>query len=144
MGSVTCRKTCRVEMNSDDPYLDVLQNLESIVVATYRENAEMTDYAPMRVYEALIEKYSAEKLNRPAKSHDLSLLEKVLYQRVYGMCEWRMGRDGELKEQLGTENISAIDLEVMIICLKKLLKSLNKWTKRNGRRGYIDFISQFC
>ena len=131
-------------MNSDDPYLDVLQNLESTVVGTYRENSEMTDYAPMRVYEALIEKYSAEKMHRPAKPHDLSLLEKVLYERVHGMCEWRMGRDGELKEQLGTENTPAIDLEVMIICLKKLSKSLNKWTKRNGRRGYIDFISQFC
>lgn len=131
-------------MNSDDPYLDVLQNLESTVVATYQEKVEMTDYAPMRVYEALIEKYSAEKLNRPSKSHDLSLLEKELYERVHGMCEWRMGRDSELKEQLGSDHISLIDLDIMINCLKKLLKSLHKWNKRYGRKGYLDFISQFC
>jgi len=48
-------------------YLDVLQNIEFGIVATYRAHGEISDYDVMRTLEALIDRYTAEKIGRPPR-----------------------------------------------------------------------------
>jgi hypothetical protein len=58
------------------------------------------------------------------------------------MCEWRLGR-------LQPDNAEAADLgpapepikvDEIVLCLKKILKSVNRWNKTGGQRGYLTFI----
>jgi hypothetical protein len=131
----------RPAMRVEEQYLDVLQNIEFAIVRTYREHPEMTDYEVMHVLEALLDRYKAETLGRPLHEQMLSQLEAVLYGAVHEMCEWRLGR-GERAEQDGPAP-EPISVEAMILCLKKILSSVTKSNKTDGRRGYLTFIVQY-
>jgi hypothetical protein len=128
----------------EDNYPDVLQNIEFAVVSTYRLHREMSDYDIIRVLEALIDSYTAEKIGRPERNARLSELEKVLAGRVREMCEWRLGRgkpDGlpEASEMALEPNT----VDEIILCLKRILKSANRWNKQGGRQGYLNFVVQY-
>jgi hypothetical protein len=129
----------------DDQYLDVLQNIESGIVATYRAQTEMSDYAVMRMLEALTDCYTAEKIGRPPRDFGLSDVERVLLGAVRGICEWRLGRgnvpDGQLSSGDSAPEPKRVD--EIILCLKRVLKSAKRWNKEGGRQGYLNFITQF-
>jgi hypothetical protein len=38
---------------------------------------------------------------------------------------------------------TALDVATMILCLKRLVKSVQKWNKQGGRQGYLDFMSPY-
>lgn len=105
----------------------------------------MSDYAAMRVYEALIDGYSAEAAGREPRKRDLSALEDDLLDAVKRACEWRLG----LADSPGggwdmdIHPSETITPEVLILCLKRLLKSAHTWNKAGGRKGYVSYISQF-
>ncbi len=131
-------------MSIEEQYTDVLQNLELAVAQAYQSHPEMTDYAVLRAYEALVQTYSAEIQGRDPKPVRLSDLETELMQAIKSMCEVRLGRSqlpGADKE--AAVEMPAIDVATLILCLKRLAKSVEKWTKRGGRKGYLDFMSQF-
>jgi hypothetical protein len=128
-------------MKIEDEHPDVLQNIEFAVATMYREHRELTDYNVMRVYEALIKQYSAEAAGRPVHEPKLDKLEANVFAFARDMCEWRLGRaslDG--KEDLDD---ASIDLNTMIRCLRRLLKSVERWNKQGGRQGYLQFMSQY-
>ncbi|RMI28091.1 MAG: hypothetical protein D6681_00025, partial [Calditrichaeota bacterium] len=136
----------------EDKYPDVLQNLEFAIVQFYRERyPELTDYGVMRVLEALIDRYSKEQVHKPPRNFNLSSEEEELYQLLSDISEWRLGRasltvnglEDFPKEALGIGEKTSIPLEDLILCLKRLLKSVHKWNKSGGRRGYLTFISNF-
>ena len=131
-------------MRIEEEHTDVMQNLEFAVAAIYREHPEMTDYAALRAYEALVETYTAERAGRAPRLAALSDLEEDLVARVRGMCEWRLGR-AALGDEEGAEAdaIEPLPLETMILCLKRLVKSVNTWTRRSGRQGYLKFMAPF-
>ena len=132
-------------MKVEEQYPDVLQNIEFGIVMTYRDYPEMSDYDVMRTLEALIDSYVAEKIGRGTRKSPSSDVERVLYKNVHRMCEWRLGRssidDNPLKEKC--LSIEPNTVEEILICLKRILKSVNKWNKRSGRQGYLQFVSQF-
>ena len=130
-------------MSIEEEHLNVLENLESIVARLYRKHPEMTDYTVLRVYEALAAAYTAEALARAAKPADLSRLESELFEYVREVCEWRLGRAGSLGESKVAAGIAPIELTTLIQCLKRLVKSVQRWSKRDGRRGYLDFMTLF-
>ena len=61
------------------------------------------------------------------------------------MCEFRLGRT-ELSTQEGQPvdaDMEPKSLDEIIACLKRVQKSIRRWHKQAGRRGYLDFVSQF-
>ena len=130
----------------EEQYQDVLQNIESAIVASYREHPEeVSDWSVETALDALIRSYGAEQTGRSAPSARLSDAERAIYQRVRAMCEWRLGR-----EQLIAENdkpvILAIEpktLDEILACLKRVRTSVKRWHKSGGRRGYLDFVSKY-
>jgi hypothetical protein len=36
-----------------------------------------------------------------------------------------------------------IKVEEILLCLKRILKSVNRWNKSAGQRGYLTFIVQY-
>jgi hypothetical protein len=128
-----------------DEFLDVLQNIEFGIVAIYREYAEMSDYAVMRMLEALIDRYTAEKIGRPPREFGLSDVERLLLGSVRRTCEWRLGRGGVPGDpaHVGAMAPDPKTVDEIILCLKRVLKSAKRWNKEGGRQGYLDFITQF-
>ena len=130
-------------MRIEEEHLDVLQNIEFAVAILYRRHPEMTDYAVLRTYEALVRVYSAEVTGRAAKLVEPSGLEADLLGDVRSMCEWRLGR-GEMPSARGVfPKCEPLDVPTLVLCLKRLVKSVRKWNKYGGRQGYLSFMTQF-
>jgi hypothetical protein len=130
-------------MRIEEEYQDILQNIEFAVACLYRRNPEMTDYAVQRTYEALVQAYTAEITGRARKPTDPSGLEAELLRDVRSMCEWRLGRREMPVMQGDAPKCKPIDVPTLVLCLKRLVKSVQKWNKRGGRQGYLDFMTQF-
>lgn len=131
-------------MSVEEQYMDVLQNIEFAVTARFRENPELTDYSVQRVYEALIGLYSDEITKRTPRQQNLSETEWLLFKEVKDFCEWRLGRENSIPYGSNIEDLqSTISLPEMITCLKRLVRSLQKWNRLHGRQGYLKYICQF-
>jgi len=131
------------EMRIEEAHQDVLQNLEFVVAKLYRRNPDMTDYPVLRTYEALVQSYSSEVTGRAAKPTENSGLEAELLRDVRAMCEWRLGRAEARATGCDAMECEPIDVPTLVLCLKRLVKSVQKWNKRGGRQGYLSFMTQF-
>jgi len=132
-------------MRVEDQYVDVLQNIEFGIVMTYRSYPEMLDYDVIRMLEALIDKYAAEKIGRQPRGFSLSEVEQALLENVRSMCEWRLGRgtlvdNPEKVKEMAPEPKT---IDEIVLCLKRILKSVKTWNKEGGRQGYLKFVIQY-
>ena len=130
-------------MRIEEQHEDVLQNIEFAVATMYRRHPALTDYAVLRTYEALVQLYSAESTGRQPKPISTNGVEAELLGDVKQMCEWRLGRASLSNADNGSSPEKVIDVSTLVLCLKRLVKSVNKWTKEGGRQGYLQFMSQF-
>src|SRR6185295_15708672 len=108
-------------MNSDDPNLDVLQNIEFAVVQVWNGNPAMTNYAVMRAYDAALGFYGAIAREHAPKRLSLTGLDAKLFGEIQNVCEWRLGRAAGPTGQeapVGT-------VLVLWSCLRKLRKSVD-------------------
>lgn len=133
-------------MRVEEQYMDVLQNIEFGIVQYYHMFPAINDYNVMRALEALIDEYTGEKIGRPPRNFRLSDTESNLVGTIRMVCEWRLGRE-ESEETEDAEQTPAetggIGVDEIILCLKRLLKSVNRWNKEGGTRGYLNFIVQY-
>jgi hypothetical protein len=133
-------------MAIEDDYLDVLQNIEAGILSVYRNNKQMLDYDAETVVNALVRDYQAEqKSGQPVQTALNDDLKRQLYGAVRAMCEWRLGRselvqDGKDVVEIEEEGLT---LNEMIACLKRIRKSIQHWTRHEGRQGYLNFVSEF-
>jgi len=129
----------------EEKYEDVLQNIEFALVQTYRAHAGMTDWQALDALDALIRTYQAETRGGPASSPRLGGYAQEAYEGMRKMCEWRLGREhfvDEEGERVDTE-MKPKTVDEIIACLKRVRRSVEKWQKRGGRRGYFDFVQEF-
>jgi len=132
-------------MEFEEEYQDVLQNIEFAIVNTYHQLPDMVDYDVETVLSALIRTYQAEQSGRPVTIRPLNELRQELHDRVKLMCDWRLGR-AELTREDQSKNLPTprtVTLDEIIACLKRIRKSVQRWTKQGGRQGYLTFIDQF-
>jgi hypothetical protein len=61
------------------------------------------------------------------------------------MCKFRLGRSELQQESSETVNFSVDSIAVsdLVLCLKRIRKSIQHWRKEGGRRGYFEFVGQF-
>jgi hypothetical protein len=132
-------------MRVEEQYTDVLQNIELGIVLTYRDRPNLSDHDVRRTLEALVDVYKAENIGRAPRQFGLSVDELLLMENVKRMCEWRLGRAslGDDPGKAGKIAPKPITVDEIILCLKKILKSVDKWTRSGGRQGYLNFIIRF-
>ena len=70
-------------------------------------------------------------------------LEAELLRDVRAMCEWRLGRGEVPATQDDAPPCEPLDIPTLVLCLKRLVKSVQKWNKHGGRQGYLGFMTQF-
>jgi hypothetical protein len=132
-------------MNVEEEHLDVLQNIEFAIVGVFRREPMLVDFDFENAVNGLIVHYQAQPQNREARLPKLNERAKEVYDLVEAMCEWRLGN-----EALASADMKArgprpepVTLDVMVACLKRIRKSVQKWNKQGGRQDYLTFIQRF-
>jgi hypothetical protein len=121
-------------------YLDVLQAIEAAIVEVHRTEPALVDYEVDGGLESLIAAYTAEMQGRPPRGAPSDANRRRVFEAVREACEWRLGR-GELPGYDAVPTPNAVD--EIVACLKRVRKSVQRWTKRAGRQGYLSFVSRF-
>lgn len=131
----------------EEEYFDVLQNLEFAIIQVARDHPDTTDWNVQFAVEALMRLYKAEAAGdqAPEPPSNLNPLTQEIYDAVHAMAEIRLGRgklfnEDEEQVELPFQPITA---QEMYQCLKRIRKSIQRWTKRRGRKGYLTYIDQF-
>jgi hypothetical protein len=129
-------------MGLEETHLDVLQNIEFAIVSVYRECSDLLNYDVMRALDGLIDVYRAESRGHTQKTFHLAEKESLVAQRVQDMCEFRLGRK-ELTGGIQAPRGESKTAEEIVSCLRKIRKSVDRWNRKGGKQGYLQFISQF-
>jgi hypothetical protein len=125
-------------LSFEERYADVLQNIEFVIVDTDHRLLEGLDYHVDAALEAAVAQYSAEQQGRAPRAVTFEGPRREMYEAVRNVCEWRLGRVPDAPDLPEPKTI-----EEMVMCLKRVRKSVQRWTKQAGRRGYLDFVSQY-
>lgn len=133
----------------EEEYLDVFQNLESMIVSVYREEPGLVDWDVEVVVDALLRRYRAEMRGQEPQPPRLTTeLRESLFDMMEGILQWYLGEELELVSAKDGSPVSIpppdpLTLEEIVAILKRLRKSIRTWNKRGGIRGYLDYIGQF-
>lgn len=69
---------------------------------------------------------------------------QAIFGRVQTMCDWRLGHDVlTTEESEALPPMEPLQVEEIVACLKRIRKSVQRWTKQGGRQGYLTFVEQF-
>lgn len=126
----------------DDRYLDVLQNIEASIVDVYRAEPDLLDSDVERALYGVIVALNAERLGKPFDLEKVKLSEhgERVFQAVLAVAEWRITGRPLAGERTGPLPRS---VEELVACLQRVRKSVQRWTKERGRRGYLDFVKAY-
>ncbi len=129
----------------EDQYLDVLHNIESGIMMVYRKEPDLVDFDVENALNALIRLYTAEMQGRTANPAKLNPMAQAVYSAVQAMCEWRLGRGevGPAEDGQKLPQPEPIGADEIVACLKRIRKSVQRWNKEGGRRGYLTFVGEF-
>ncbi|MCU0427626.1 MAG: hypothetical protein MUF71_18595 [Candidatus Kapabacteria bacterium] len=130
-------------MPVEEEFEEVLLNIELRAKLAFDETPTLTDYVVAEVYDALVLHYTAIAASRtPPKPRvreglAMELFEQI--QRTCDICLVESYNDPKVKKS-PIQRITAQDL---VRCFKRLQQSVKLWTKKGGRQGYLNFVSQF-
>ena len=129
----------------EDRYFDVLHNIESAIVSVYRVNPDLSDYEVDKALSVLCDSYRAEQQVKPYLLPAMNKNTDAVHAIMQTMCDWRLGRDVKFETEGGKSlpEIPPISVDEILVCLKRIRKSVAKWSKRGGRQGYLRFIADF-
>lgn len=135
-------------MSCEDKYLDVLHNIESTIVMYYREHPDLIDAETEAALESLIKYYNASSKGFSSSSQQPTGNSAGLFEALKVVCDWRLGREAlPVTDKKGNPALVNLDIEILtpsqiVACLKRIKSSVKLWTKKEGRRGYLNFIQQ--
>ncbi len=128
-------------MSFEEDHLDLLQNLEFGIIRVFRQDPGVPDLDVMSAVQALARRYDMEDQHRTAPAASLGDRAQRIYDSVLGACEWRLGRstpDSPFADFPQPQLSSPADLSQ---CLKRIRRSVDFWTRRDGRQGYLSFVN---
>jgi len=125
-------------MGIEDEYLDVLQNIEFAILTEYRSDRSALAMPACNTIAARIGYYEPEVRQRNPPQLRISQTSRKIFDAVKEVCEFRLGRIAV--EEDPPEPISP---DEVVTCLKRIRKSIERWTKSGGRQGYLSFVSQY-
>jgi hypothetical protein len=129
-------------MGLEEEYLDILQNIEFAIVSVFEKHPTLVDHRVMSALDAVIEAYRVEAGGRMHRQISLEDEEKEIFDRVKSVCEWRLGRTQNL-EGLETPPGNPTSPDIILSCLRKVRKSVERWNRREGPQGYLRFVSDY-
>ena len=132
-------------MKVEEQYLDVLQNIETAIVSVFEIDARLLDLDVLDALDGLIRNYALEEQGLGTRTSRLSGPAQPVHDVARRVCEWRLGR-----QALDTANPPAdrwasgeLSLAELVLCSKRIRKSVRLWNEQGGRQGYLDYVRQF-
>ncbi|MEO7649182.1 MAG: hypothetical protein ABIZ80_01840 [Bryobacteraceae bacterium] len=125
----------------DDKYLDLLQNIEFGIIEVYRSDRSLIDIDAKDAIDGLTRHYRAEEEHRTPPVRALGERAERVFQSVQALCEWRLGRSATAGED--GESTPAAPISELVRCLRKVGKSIPRWSQRGGRQGYLNFVIEY-
>ena len=130
-------------MNWKDDELPALMELESTVLRIWSGHEEMTDYTAGRAYEAAYQYHRARLRGRDPKPPALTGLDLETYNAVQGVCEKLLAAGAKPFKGMPHRNLPPPTLERLVEYLRELHRSVERHTKIDGRRGYLEFLKNY-
>jgi len=121
--------------------LDVLQNIEFGIIEVYRADSSLLDVDAKDAIDALVRHYHAEEEQRTPPTMSAGQRAQRVFLSVQRICEWRLGRSPAPGETAETE--SGMPVSDLVKSLREIQKSIPRWSRQGGRKGYLDFVSQY-
>jgi hypothetical protein len=125
-------------MKVEEEHFDVLQNMEFEIVQVYRSTSDLIDAEVLNAIESLIHSYNLEVKGGFAASPKVKGLSAIVAAAVKDASEIRLGRGSKADELIEPKTVQNI-----VDCLKRIQSSIKFWTKKNGRKGYLEYVSKF-
>ena len=137
-------------MAIEDKHMDVLHSIETAIISVYKSNMELKDTNAMRAVQALIALYRSKVMKREAPAApDLNEYELKMYNNVLSFLEMRGDIGGSEHQEAPPKRRFSRVLkkqtpdEIYLACLRRIEKSIKRWSSRNGIRGYLDFVRDY-
>ena len=132
-------------MRIEEEYADILQNIESAITTVFSGNSGLVDRDVISALEALINGYTREKSGRMSSAVAPPGRARIVYEQCRRVCEWRLGRQplnvGEsTKDDPRPGELAVLEI---ILCLKRLRKSVRFWHAEGGPQGYLQYVRRF-
>jgi len=128
-----------------DQFHDVLQNIEATILETYAVEPDLLDLDVIDALDALVRKYAAEEQGRTRPASRLSARAGRVFDDAERMCEWRLGRSGlpDADDDAVIPPDARKTVAEIVLCLKRIRKSVHIWNEQGGRQGYLNYVSEF-
>ena len=121
--------------------LPILYRIEKCIVQCYRAHPDITDHLVRRVYEATASYYRAVASGREADPPTLNGLEGSICDTLFATCEeLRTQGAGEIGSKGPVPGGEGVPVKTLNQSMNKLVRSVEKGTKRGGVQGYLNFI----
>lgn len=132
-------------MGLEDSYPDILQNIEFMIVRIYKENGELRDKNVLKSIEALKKHYHALVTRKNPVDPSLEGLELDIYKEIMLILERRRTptNQADQPKRFSRAFKAPTQDEIFLACLSKIEKSVKRWTKERGERGYLDFVKHY-
>lgn len=121
--------------------LDVLQNIEFAIIEVYRADPSLLDLDAKDAIDALVRHYHAQEEGRTPPALKLGDRAHRVFRSVQPICEWRLGNSPLPGETDVTE--PGIHVSELVKSLREIQKSIPRWSRQGGRKGYLEFVSQY-
>jgi hypothetical protein len=126
----------------DEKNLDVLQNIEFGIIQVYRADKSLLDLDVKDALDALVRHYHAEEERHRPPVMRLGDRAQRVFSSVQAFCEWRLGK-GPCPGDGPPESPKPKPIAELVECLRKVQKSVPRWSQRGGRQGYLKFVSPY-
>jgi len=125
----------------ENRYLDVLQHIEWGLLSLVKDHPELSDHDMLRIIEQILTYYKSRQRGNLATAKNKSTgIHQEIFERVLSTCEQRLDRLFPTNEEMACNPIM---IEELLLCLKRIEKSIKVWAKKGGRKGYINFAIPF-
>ncbi len=133
-------------MSFEEDYEDVLLSIESAIMGFYQADPSLIDTEVDTVFTWLVKYYQAKSQGRKSSYPQPKGTSANLLLKVQGICDIFVGENGLIVNQEKGEIQLPVKIRTyseMVECLQRLKSSVKLWTKKDGRQGYLNFVSRF-
>lgn len=129
-----------------DKYTEILNSIESGYLGVAREDHSLSDAQVDMAIEHLVRHYQSVAAGRTPRPIRLGRRSQTILEHMMSIAEILLGHPsaatnvGPSAMVIVQEPLTYAEL---VACLKRIRVSIRFWSKRGGRRGYLDYVLSF-
>lgn len=127
-------------MSVEEQYEATLKDIEGAFVAVYRRHPDLTDYCLQRALDAAVQLYKDRARGHPERPPKLTGVDVPVFDGLHAACDRWLAAGAGAEAGAGAQPLKPDEI---LLCLKRLQKSVEFWNKESGRQGYLNYIRQW-